>query len=260
MEVHLTQQTFNYHGYEVPVDLAHMTGGGPGTFPMIANMHQAGLRKWIDLKPTDRVLEVGCGIGRDAIPLTEFITSGSYVGVDVIAPSINWLTDNVSDKHKNFRFFQLDISDDLHNPNGALQTSDVSLPADASSIDKIFLFSVFTHMFKSEIEHYLQEFRRILAPGGKVYATAFVVNEEILAKARETNLTQWQLRFENEIEPGVLINDLASTRGAVAFKDDVFYAMMQESGLRVIRYLNGAWSGYHEQADDGQDVVLLEKI
>ncbi|RYG85835.1 MAG: class I SAM-dependent methyltransferase, partial [Alphaproteobacteria bacterium] len=167
----MTQPTFDYHGYDIPVDLAHMTGGGPDTFPIIADMHQAGLRKWIDLKPTDRVLEVGCGIGRDAIPLTTFLTSGSYVGVDIIAPSITWLKDNVATKHSNFDFVQLDISDDLHNPDGVMKTAEVQLPAADASIDKIFLFSVFTHMFKSEIEHYLREFKRILAPGGKVYAT-----------------------------------------------------------------------------------------
>lgn len=253
------QETFNFRGYDIPVDLAHMTGGGPDTFLPISSMHQAALRKWIDLRPSDRVLEVGCGIGRDAIPLTEFITSGSYVGVDVIAPSIAWLAGNIGDQFDNFRFAHLDISDDLHNPNGTLQTLDVALPAEDSSVDKIFLFSVFTHMFRTEIVHYLKEFERILAPGGMVYATAFIVDDAILAKARETNLTPWQLRFEHEIEPGVLINDPASKRGAVAFHNDLFDKMMQQSGLRVVRYLNGAWSGFHEQVDDGQDVVLLQK-
>ncbi len=249
--------TFDYHGYDVPIQLAEMTGGGPDTFPPIADHHQRLLRHWIELGPSDRVLELGCGIGRDAIPLGEYLTSGSYTGVDVIAPSIEWLKTNVAPRNPRFTFHHSNVSDDLHNPTGSQIAENIKLPAKNNSIDKIFLFSVFTHMFKNEIEHYLSEFRRILAPGGLVFATGFTYTPAVLNKARQTDLTPWRLAFEHEVEDGVRINSPESPRGAVAFRNDVWRDIMESSGLEVQAYLNGGWSGYFDDAVDGQDVVVL---
>lgn len=37
------------------------------------------------LKPSDRVLDVGCGIGRLAIPLTQYLDArGGYAGLDIV--------------------------------------------------------------------------------------------------------------------------------------------------------------------------------
>ncbi len=255
----MEHQTFKYRDYDVPVHLANMTGGGPENFGEIALHHQSLIHHWIDIRPSDRVFEVGCGIGRDAIPLAETLTTGVYQGIDLIRPSIDWLNENVASKYANFSFHHLDIEDDLHHPTGKMRVEDVRLPAGARSVDKIFLFSVFTHMYRNEIGHYLKEFNRILAPGGKVFATCFFVDDAILAKARETNLTQWDLRFEHEIEPGCYINNPESPRGATAFTKGAIEAANASSGLKIVNSLNGTWSGYHEHCDDGQDVIILQK-
>lgn len=248
---------FEYLGYDVPVNLANMTGGGPETFPSISMHHQAMLRKWIDIAPEDNVLEVGCGIGRDAIPLSNYLTSGKYIGVDVIEPSINWLRQNVGSRNPRFSFHHSDIQDDLHNPLGKLRATDIRLPADDKSVNKIFLFSVFTHMFRDEIEHYLREFSRVLSPDGIVLSTMFIYNDDILSRARETNLTPWSLKFEYEMEEGVRFNSLDSKRGAVAFRDDTIRSIISGSPLSAVRFLNGSWSGYHDNVHDGQDAVIL---
>ena len=62
-----------------------------------------------DLKPDERVLEVGCGIGRMAVPLTRYLDGGEYEGFDVMPEAIEWCQRNISSKYPNFRFQVADI-------------------------------------------------------------------------------------------------------------------------------------------------------
>ena len=252
-------ETFEFRGYHLPVRLALMTGGGADTFQAISDWHQDLLRTHIDLKPTDNVLELGCGIGRDAIPLSQTMTRGSYVGIDIIGESIRWCRENIGAKHSNFNFIHFDVKDDLHNPGGVLANSEIAFPVLDKSIDKIFLFSVFTHMMSIDIKHYMREFSRIIRDDGLIYATTFVYDEEILAAARRTNLTPFDLRFEHEIEEGCRINNPDAPLGAVAYTRAAWDGMIAGSGLQYAGpILTGAWSGFYPDPQEGQDVLILK--
>jgi ubiquinone/menaquinone biosynthesis C-methylase UbiE len=78
----------------------------------------------------------------------------------------------------------------------------VRLPISDKSVDRIILWSVFTHMFRADISHYLKEFSRVLRPGGFVFATCFIVDDDVIASAQKTNLTPYGLRFAHLYEPG----------------------------------------------------------
>jgi len=54
------------------------------------------------IKPTDRVLDVGCGSGRMAAPLTRYLTTGSYEGFDISPDAIRWCQNDIT---KQFRAF-----------------------------------------------------------------------------------------------------------------------------------------------------------
>ena len=72
--------TYNFRGYEIPIDLMRLTGGGPDTFEAISDSHMLNLRRFIGVCPGQSVLEIGCGIGRDAIPLIKILgKQGKYV-------------------------------------------------------------------------------------------------------------------------------------------------------------------------------------
>jgi SAM-dependent methyltransferase len=252
--------THLFKGYEIPVDLMALTGGGPATFDIISQGHIDNLRRWVGLEPTHTILEIGCGIGRDAIPLTEILNEGRYVGIDIIKRSIDWCTDNIAKQHANFTFYHYDVQDQLHNPGGIISTREIRIPLPDESVDRIVVFSVFTHMFQPEIEHYLREFRRVLKPSGLVYATTFLFNDDVLKKARETNLTPFDLRFEHEVNRNCRINTPSHPLGAVAYSVAAWDEMIGSTGLRYAKpFLRGAWSGFYPDPQDGQDVAILAR-
>src|SRR5438045_2254960 len=55
------------------------------------------------LQPGDRVLDIGCGAGRVALPLTRVLTS-TYDGFDVVKFAVRWCQRNLTPKNPHFRF------------------------------------------------------------------------------------------------------------------------------------------------------------
>ena len=46
------------------------------------------VRQHCQLQPSSIVLDIGCGCGRVAAPLTSYITFGTYHGVDIVQPMV----------------------------------------------------------------------------------------------------------------------------------------------------------------------------
>ena len=121
-----------------------------------------------ELTPQERVLDIGCGIGRMALPLTQYLQSGTYDGVDVAAEGVAWCNQNITPYYGNFRFQQLDLAHPLYNPAGEGRTDDVRLPFDDGAFDFIFMTSVLTHLTAADTRAYAREIKRLLAPAGAV--------------------------------------------------------------------------------------------
>jgi ubiquinone/menaquinone biosynthesis C-methylase UbiE len=248
-------ERFSYDGYEIPVDLVTLTGGGPATWDAIARMHMAAYARYAPIEPDFSVLEVGCGVGRDAIPLSHLLSpAGGYIGVDIIKPSIVWCRKNITPKFPNFRFVHFDVQSDIHNPRGAIRSADVRMPVPDVSVDRILLQSVFTHMFEPDIVSYLREFVRVLRPHGIVVASFFIVDDEARSLAVATKQC---LTFEHQIAPDCWVNDPEHPEGAVSYSEAALRRMLAASGLRLIQPIHrGAWCGREGRAD-GQDMCIL---
>jgi len=128
------------------------------------------------LTTESRVLDIGCGPGRLAVGILGSLGSiGSYEGIDVDDLAISWCHRWIEPKHKDFRFTHLDIHNDRYNPAGVIRLDDkFHFDFDDGSFDVIYLYSVFTHMTVQDMTIYLAEFRRLLAPGGRVFLTAYL--------------------------------------------------------------------------------------
>jgi SAM-dependent methyltransferase len=255
-------QTYEYRGYRIPTHLIALTGAGPDTLELIGRAHLANYDKQMGLPSDMFFLDMGCGIGRDAFALMDRLgPDGRYLGVDVTRDSIEWCRRAITPRDPRFRFWHVDAHNELYNPFGHGITSDFRLPIEDGTVDRIGLASVFTHLLEDEVVHYMREFRRVLAPDGKVHASFFLHSPEAIASAATSGKTPWKATFDIELGPGVYANDPVYPRGAVAYTHEAMQRMMLAAGLTTHRgYVRGSWSGlYGDQAEEGQDAVILSR-
>lgn len=131
------------------------------------------------LRTTDRLLDIGSGVGRLAAPLTEYLDqAGRYEGFDIDAELVAWCERNISRRHPRFRFRHVNVRNDLYNPDGSQSGSEFSFPYETGSFDVVVATSLFTHLLTRDAENYLRESARVLAPRGRLVATFFLLDEE----------------------------------------------------------------------------------
>lgn len=210
------------------------------------------LQKYIDLKSDDHVLDVGCGIGRTAVALTEVIKNGSYDGFDAVEKGINWCNININKKHPHFKFKFSPIYNDLYN-TFSQKAEDFTFPYEDSNFDKVFLFSVFTHMQVSEIKRYLSEISRVLKNDGLCLATFFLYDD--------SKKESWTKIFPH-IYDGYKLMDDKVTAANIAISISLLNEMTAEAGLEVVKIKEGYWRSNVEKegADEFQDIVVFKKI
>jgi SAM-dependent methyltransferase len=208
------------------------------------------------LQPGDAVLDVGCGSGRMALPLTGYLTrEGHYAGFDISRKAIAWCQENISRAHPNFDFEVADIQNSLYNPKGKYRSLDFCFPYQDASFDVVFLTSVFTHMFPPDVEHYVDEIVRVLKPGGRCLTTFFLLNDESLALTKAKKGTH---NFEHERE-GYRTTDPKTPEAAIAFPEAFVRGLYESRGIQVQEPLHyGSWSGRTDHMSF-QDVVIAAK-
>lgn len=138
---------------------------------------QAEARRCVErlgLKGESRLLDVGCGMGRLAIGISSQVGEiRQYWGVDVNETYIRWCQGHIEKHHPSARFLRLDIQNPRYNPSGQGLPADFRFPFPEQSFDIVYLFSVFSHMLEADVRIYMQEFHRLLGPGGRLFFTAF---------------------------------------------------------------------------------------
>lgn len=210
---------------------------------------------YADLKPDSALLDVGCGIGRLAIPLTQHLNkNGKYEGFDVVADGINWCKEKVSSKYPNFNFTYTPLRNDLYNLTAQQQAEHFVFPYADNYFDVVVLTSVFTHMQPAEVQHYLKEIKRVLKPGGHCLATFFILDE----KTKETlkhnpDLMQFKYEYDH-----YFLHDNNVKDANIGFKDFSINNMAQQAGLNIKLINNGWWKGHDKSKSlNYQDLVIF---
>lgn len=206
------------------------------------------------LTPHDRVLDIGCGTGRMALPLTQYLERGTYDGLDIAKPAINWCRRVYTRRYPNFIFHCADLYSELYNRQGRQRSEQFQLSFPESTFDFVFLTSVFTHMLPDAIENYLCEIRRVLKPGARCLATFFLITPES-QQLTESGLAD----FEFITADGYYVADPKCFERAVGYGETMVRDLYQRHGLQIaepIRY--GSWCG-RKDGLSYQDILIATK-
>lgn len=218
------------------------------------------LRYFIELgglKENERVLDVGCGIGRMSVPLTQYLdpATGEYAGVDPSASGIEWCSRNISSHYSNFRFTQIDISHPIYNPDGCVDGSAIALPFPAGTFDFAIMTSVVTHLPEREIRPYFAEISRLLAHGGRFFVSAFIIENGVVLDGEGRDP---RLGFEREADGPAWHANRQAPLAAVAFDDGFLDRHLRASGFEIALKRLGRWRGKSD-APHYQDFIVAVK-
>jgi SAM-dependent methyltransferase len=207
------------------------------------------------LQPHESVLDVGCGVGRMALPLTQFLTPpGHYDGFDIMPKHVRWCQRAITPRFPNFRFQHADIFNREYNPRGRIPGAQYRFPYPDASFDFAFLTSVFTHLLPAELSRYLQELGRILKPGGRCFATAYILSDEASER-----VDSGRAAFALMPSDGVYrVVNTHVPEACVAFDEDFYRTVAADAGFSSCEYHSGFWSG-RADGPDFQDITVLWK-
>jgi SAM-dependent methyltransferase len=208
------------------------------------------------LRSDERMLDVGCWIGRKTLPLTQYLTPDArYEGMDIARAGVEWCESRITPRFPNFRFRQIDVYNKHYNPQGTCPPSRYRFPFDDGTFSFVMLGSVFTHMLPDDLSNYLSEVHRVLEKGGRCLITYFLLNEESL---QLVGAGKSSLDFKYT-EDGYRTISRETPELAIAFDADWIVGLYRKVGLEVARLDYGSWCG-RDHYLSYQDHILAVKV
>jgi SAM-dependent methyltransferase len=189
---------------------------------------------------SSRIVDIGSGLGRLATGMLVEFGDVQYLGIDANEDFVRWCKENIERYHPTFRFVHLDIANELYNPSGTLDGSEVRLPLDDASADIVYLWGVFTNMVPEHVESYIKEIGRILHSRGRCFLTAFVEDDVPKVTFNPTDYVPY------DFGKAPLV--------VVRFSRQWLFSTFQQHGLQVEDFR------YHQSLFPKQSEIYLTKV
>jgi SAM-dependent methyltransferase len=243
-------------GLVPPVELMH---DGPQSYKEFKENGAEFFRYYVELcglRPDEKILDVGSGIGRKTWPLVDYLNEGgSYDGLELVKSAVDWCTEKYTSKYPHIRFQQIDVYNAHYNPEGKYQASEYRFPFGDDEFDLVVLNSVFTHMLPADVENYLREVGRVLKPGGRSLISFFLLNPESI-KLLEQDKSMIVLPHE---QAPVRMQSREKPEEAIGFEEEYVLALYESCGLEIKKPIGyGYWCGRAEYLSC-QDLIVASK-
>ena len=181
---------------------------------------------------------------------------GSYEGIDIVAPSVQWYQRTYTSRYPNFRFHFADIYNKAYNPDGKYKATEYRFPFETSSFDFVFLTSVFTHMLPQDMEHYPSEMVRVLKSNKRCLITYFLINPAAAWKLINEGSSYYSFKYEL---PGCRVESVDTLEAVVGYDESNVRSLDANYGLNITEpVLYGTWC----KRKDGlswQDMIIATK-
>ncbi|MCF6151997.1 MAG: class I SAM-dependent methyltransferase [Candidatus Kuenenia stuttgartiensis] len=212
------------------------------------------LKLLCSLKPYHHVLEIGCGCGRIAQNLIDYIDEGSYEGIDVNKKVIQYAK-KIEQEHRKFKFHHINVYSGSYNSESNVMPSDFRFPYRDNNFDIVFASSVFTHMTPPGLRNYICEIYRVLKPNGILMSTFHLTKD----------LTQLVTNYV-DVRPDSVdskyykVADVNIPEINVAYDENYILNLFKNDNLSLIGapYF-GKWNN-RENHLSWQDILLLKKV
>jgi SAM-dependent methyltransferase len=238
-----------------PVDMMY---DGPASLKEFKSNGEEFIRIYRDvcgLRPDEKMLDVGCGIGRKTLPLTRYFNDRAvYEGIDLTKTGIDWCREKITPRFHNFRFQLIDVYNTHYNTAGKYRASQYRFPFADGSFSFVMLGSVFTHMLPDDVKNYLSEVNRVLATGGRCLISYFLLNDGSLRLIDEGRSTyDFRHAFDGYRSISREVPELA-----IALPEDWVRGQYERLGLKIARFDYGSWCGRSTYLSY-QDLILAAR-
>jgi len=165
----------------------------PGDFRAVGPEVLEQLKSVGGLRPEDRVLDLCCGCGRIAIPLTGYLgPQATYSGIDVWADGIKWCQEAITPRFSNFGFAYLDARNPKFNPGGSIPLVEAALPYSDGSFDMVLMCAIL-QLTTADVGHLVEEAARLLVPGGTFFSAWLLLDEQASVAPEEARSVAFEM-------------------------------------------------------------------
>ncbi len=211
------------------------------------------IKKFTPICPGSTVLDIGCGIGRLAFQLKDYLSEeGQYFGFDINKSGIDWCRSNITEGMSNFEVRCIDLYNIEYNPGGKLSPLTFKFPYEKNKFDVVFATSVFSHMQENALLNYLSEINRVLRPSGIFLATMYIYDPD---QKEDESIVERKFWYSF---PNYRISDKYNPEYRIAYDIDFLSDHIVKLNFSSVSWKKGRW---RKSPESGifQDILILKK-